>query len=227
VLGFYINLPCGGVAAILLLFVSLPHRTVKSAGKQTVLNTLGKLDLIGFSVFAPAAIQFIFALELGGIKYSWNSATVIGLFCGSFGTLLVFLAWEYHMGDEAMIPLSIIRRPVVWSSSLNYACFVGSMLISTYYLPVYFQAVRNATPTLSGVDLLPSIISTILFGIVSGGLCMSNSLDLAHFSLATAKHYQWDGLATTSLSLWSAVSSPPLVRDSSQRLLPPLRLESG
>jgi hypothetical protein len=47
----------------------------------------------------------------------------------------------------------------------------------------------NATPTLSGVDILPSIISTILFGIVSGGLRMPNFLDLAHSSLATAKHY--------------------------------------
>jgi hypothetical protein len=188
VLGFYINLPCGGVAATFLLFISLPLRTTKGAGKQTVLNTLGKLDLIGFSLFAPATIQFIFALEWGGIKYAWNSATIIGLFCGSFGTLLVFLAWEHHMGDEAMIPLSIIGRRVVWSSSLNYVCFMGSMLISTYYLPIYFQAVRNATPTLSGVDLLPSVISTIIFGIVSGGLCMSYSLDLAHFSLATAKH---------------------------------------
>ncbi|KAK9250091.1 major facilitator superfamily domain-containing protein [Lipomyces tetrasporus] len=166
---FYINLPCGGVAAI-LLFASLPHRNIKGARKQTILDTLSKLDLIGFSLFAPAAIQFIFALEFGGIKYSWNSATVIGLFCGSFGTLLVFLAWEYHMGDQAMIPLSIIGRRAVWSSSLNYACFMGSMLISSYYLPIYFQAVRNATPTLSGVNLLPSIISIMLFGIVSGGL---------------------------------------------------------
>jgi hypothetical protein len=81
------------------------------------------------------------------------------------------------MGDEAMIPLSIIRRRVVWSSSLNYACFAGSMLILTYYLPIYFQAVWNATPTISGVNLLPVIISTILFGIITGGLCMSKTLD--------------------------------------------------
>jgi hypothetical protein len=123
-------------------------------------------------LFAPAAIQFILALQWGGIKYVWSSATVIGLFCGAFGTLLIFLAWEKHMGDGAMIPFSIISRRVVWSSAINYGCLMGSLLISTYYLPIYFQAVRDATPTLSGVDLLPSIISTMVFGIVSGGLCM-------------------------------------------------------
>jgi hypothetical protein len=37
-----------------------------------------------------------------------------------------------------------------------------------YYLPIYFQAVRGATPTMSGVDLLPSILSQMIFAIVSG-----------------------------------------------------------
>jgi nitrate/nitrite transporter NarK len=74
------------------------------------------------------------------------------------------------MGDEAMIPFSIIRRRVLWSTCINYGCFMGSMLTLTYYLPIYFQAVRDASPTMSGVDLLPSIISTILFGILGGTL---------------------------------------------------------
>lgn len=129
---------------------------------------MGKLDLFGFSLFAPAAIQFLLALEWGGTKHPWGSATVIGLFCGAFGTLLVFLAWEYHMSDGAMIPLSIIRRRVVWSSCVNYGCLMGATLSSTFYLPIYFQAARDATPTLSGVDLLPSMLGTIIFGITSG-----------------------------------------------------------
>jgi hypothetical protein len=37
-----------------------------------------------------------------------------------------------------------------------------------YYLPIYFQAVRGASPTMSGVDLLPSILSQMIFAIVSG-----------------------------------------------------------
>jgi multisubunit Na+/H+ antiporter MnhB subunit len=170
--GFYINLPCGAITAVILFWVSIPDRSYEEAKKQTVRSRLNKLDFIGFAIFAPAIIQFLLALQWGGTKYAWNSATVIGLLCGAFGTLLVFLAWEHHMGDEAMIPFSIIRRRVLWSTCINYGCFMGSMLISTYYLPIYFQAVRDATPTMSGVDLLPSIISTILFGIMSGTLGM-------------------------------------------------------
>lgn len=164
---FYINLPCGGVATILLVFfLSVPAR--KDAGERTLVDRLLKLDLIGFSFFAPAAIQFILALEWGGIQYPWNSATIIGLFCGAFGMLLIFVAWEYSMGGKAMIPLSIIRKRVIWSSCINYAFFAGSMLSATYYLPIYFQSVKNASPTMSGVDLLPSIIATALVGVLTG-----------------------------------------------------------
>ena len=38
------------------------------------------------------------------------------------------------------------------------------------YLPIYFQAVRNHTPSISGVFLLPSILSQLLSGILAGKL---------------------------------------------------------
>lgn len=143
--GFYINLPCGGAALLLLFFVQIP--TAKKASHETIITRILKLDLIGFFFFAPAAIQLILAMEWGGTKYAWSNSIVIGLFCGSFATILVFGAWEYRMGDEAMIPLHIIKRLVIWSSCLNYALFAGAMLTATYYLPVYFQSVRNASPS--------------------------------------------------------------------------------
>jgi hypothetical protein len=92
VLGFFINLPCGGVVTLSLLIILIPDYRVKGDEKQTVLQKLRRLDLIGFSLFTPTTIQLILALQWGGIKFSWNSATVIGLFCGASGNLLVFLA---------------------------------------------------------------------------------------------------------------------------------------
>ncbi|MCJ1356954.1 MAG: hypothetical protein MMC33_006950 [Icmadophila ericetorum] len=167
---FYINLPCGAVVALLLVFIALPDHSGKSTETRTVGQFLAKLDVIGFAIFAGASIQLLLALNWGGIDYSWSSSTIIGLFCGAGGVLLVFLPWEYYKGNEAMIPFSLIGRHVVWSSCVNYGFFAGCLLTSTYYLPIYFQAVRNATPTLSGVDLLPSILGNMLFAILTGGL---------------------------------------------------------
>ena len=167
---FYINLPIGGVTAALLVLVSIPDRTVKDEGTTLVNILRKKLDLPGFLIFAPAAVQFFLALEWGGTRYSWNNRTIIGLFCGAAATLCLFLAWEYRKGDAAMIPFSMMRKKVIWSSCLYTAFFFGGMLSMSYYLPIYFQAVKGVSPTLSGVYLLPSILSQMLFSILAGYL---------------------------------------------------------
>ena len=167
---FYINLPAGGAVAVLLFFTQIPSRHVKIEGGSTIIGILRKLDIFGFVLFAPAAIQCLLALEWGGTLYAWADSRIIGLFCGSAATLAVFLAWEYRVGDGAMIPFSMIRQRIVWCSCLVFSLFFGSLLNLSYYLPIYFQAVRGVSPTLSGVYLLPLIVSQIFAAILSGFL---------------------------------------------------------
>ena len=146
--------------------------TVKTDGQSTVLITLEKLDILGFVLFAATAIQLLLALEWGGSRYAWKNATIIGLFCGAAGMFCIFLAWEYRRGETAMIPYSMVRRRIVWCSCLVMFFFMGSMIITSYYMPIYFQTVRDATPTMSGVYILPAILSQMLFATVSGVLGM-------------------------------------------------------
>ncbi|KAE8445747.1 hypothetical protein EG329_012926 [Mollisiaceae sp. DMI_Dod_QoI] len=167
---FYINLPIGGLAALFLLLINIPDRVDRSANRPPLRKILGQLDTVGFVLFAPFAIMLLLALQWGGINYAWNSATIIGLFCGAAGMLLVFGAWEYRVGEGAMIPLYMVRQRIIWSSCLVMGCFFGSLLSLTYYLPIYFQAVKGASPGLSGVYLLPSILSMMIMAILSGVL---------------------------------------------------------
>lgn len=69
-----------------------------------------------------------------------------------------------------MIPLSMVRQKIVWSSCLTYGFFMGQMFIGTFYLPIYFQAVKAASPTLSGVYVLPSVVAHIISGVMGGFL---------------------------------------------------------
>jgi hypothetical protein len=170
-LGFYINLPIGAVVSIFLLTIRIPDRIDRnSTEKRTALAILLKLDLAGFCLFAPFAVMFLMALEWGGTKYAWNSATIIGLFCGAAGALIMFVAWEYRAGDGAMIPFSMVRKRVVWCSCLVVAFFFGSLLVFTYYLPIYFQAVKGVSPSRSGVYVLPGILSQMAMAVTSGFL---------------------------------------------------------
>jgi MFS family permease len=165
---FYINLPIGGLATIFLLLIHIPDRVDRSANRPPLRQILGQLDFFGFVLFAPFAVMLLLALQWGGIKYAWNSASVIGLFCGSAGMLLVFGAWEYRVGEGAMIPFYMVRQRIIWSSCLVMGCFFGSLLSLTYYLPIYFQAVKGTTPGLSGVYILPSILSMSIMAVTSG-----------------------------------------------------------
>lgn len=167
-IGFYINLPVGLFASILLVLVNIPDQIDRTSSKPTILARLSKLDLIGFVLFAPFAVLFLLALEWGGVKYAWNSAMIIGLFCGSGVILISFGAWEYRAGDGAMIPISVVKNRIVWSSCLFTGFFFGAVLLLSYYLPMYFQAIRGVSPSMSGVYILPGILSQMFMSVCSG-----------------------------------------------------------
>ena len=69
-----------------------------------------------------------------------------------------------------MIPFTMIKKKVVWSACVVTFFFGGTVLITSYYQAIYFQAVRGRSPTMSGVDVLPGIISTLFSGVIAGVL---------------------------------------------------------
>ncbi|KAB8230296.1 MDR family MFS transporter [Aspergillus alliaceus] len=165
---FYINLPMGAAVAILLTFTDIPEQVVKPPITDLGQLVWRKLDIVGFALFAPAAIQLLLALELGQNGLPWGGSKVIGLLCGSACTFVLFVLWEYRQGAAAMIPLSMIRMRVVWASCLLMWLISAMTLSASYYLPVYFQATRDVSPFMSGVYMLPSILSQLLFSVLSG-----------------------------------------------------------
>lgn len=168
-LGFYLNLPLGAAVAALILLTRIPDQRRK-AEKTTWKKTLLELDLVGFALFAPVVIMLLLALNWGGKKDAWNSATTIGLICGAFGTLCVFLVWEHRKGDDAMVPFRLFRRRIIVSCYLTGFFQAGALVDMTYYLPLWFQSARRATATMSGVDILPTIGCQILFSAVTAVL---------------------------------------------------------
>ena len=69
-----------------------------------------------------------------------------------------------------MVPYSMLRKRVVWSSCLTNGFTSGSMFTFTYYLPIYFQAVKGVSPALSGVYFLPGLLSQMMTAVISGVL---------------------------------------------------------
>lgn len=129
-----------------------------------------KLDLIGFATFTPSIIMLLLAVQWGGNGYAWSSPVIIGLFVGAGVNGLLWLVWDWYKKDAALIPLPMLKQRIVWSSCLTAACLLSAMICTSYYLPIYFQGVKGTSPTLSGVYLLPGVITQLVVAVGGGQL---------------------------------------------------------
>ncbi|KAF9697064.1 hypothetical protein EKO04_005149 [Ascochyta lentis] len=164
---FYINLPLGGATALLILFIKIPDQRDKTRGKR-LMEALHELDLVGFAIVCPAVVMFLLALNWGGNTYPWRSATIIGLFCGAVLATCIFIGWEWHKGREAMIPLYMLRHRLIASCLWTGFLQSGAIVEMTYFLPIWFQAVRGDSATMSGVNLMATVGSQIFFAAMTG-----------------------------------------------------------
>ncbi|KAK9438051.1 efflux pump [Metarhizium brunneum] len=167
---FYINLPLGAFTALILLLLRVPEQKTKQSPFVVLSRLHHYLDLVGFALFAPATLQLLLALQYGGTQLPWNSSRVIGLFCGSVGTFVAWFFWNRHKGDDALLPPSMIKQRVVWASGLYQSFMISAVYGATFFLPIYFQAIENATAMLSGVYLLPTILPQLFAAVFSGVL---------------------------------------------------------
>lgn len=162
------NLPVGAVAAIGITLLRIPQQTAKPPATSVIRQLHHYLDLIGFVLFAPVILQLLLALQYGGNQFPWNSSRVIGLFCGSAANFVVWFFWNRHKGDRALLPPAMVGRTAVWAAGVYQGLLMSGVYGGIYYLPIYFQTVNAASPILSGVFLLPTILPQLVTAASSG-----------------------------------------------------------
>ena len=168
---FYFNLPVGAFTLVALIIFFHPERRTVSG---SFLHRIVDLDLTGNFLLITAVIMLLLALQWGGTTYPWNSATVIGLLTGAGVEIFVFLGWQKYRGESALIPLKIINQRTV-AASFGMSFFIsGATFVHSYYLPYWFQVIRNYSATRSGVDLIPYVASNFFFAMVAG-ICVTKS----------------------------------------------------
>ena len=125
---FYINLPLGAVTIILIgLFFKSPKR--KSQTETTWKEKLESMDPIGTALFIPAIVCALLALQWGGTKYEWSSGRIIALFV-VFGILVIaFIVVQIWKGDNATIPLRIIKQRTMASAAWFATCLGAAFFI--------------------------------------------------------------------------------------------------
>ncbi|KAL1860896.1 hypothetical protein Plec18167_003822 [Paecilomyces lecythidis] len=167
---FYINLPLGAVPALVLLFFVSPFRGSKDGGKIGFIQQLKQMDLFGTLCLLPGVICLLLALQWGGATYPWSNGRIIALFVIAGCLLVGFCVIEYISGDRAVVPRRVFSNRNVWGSSLFGSCVVACFFTILYYVPIWFQAIKDASPIRSGVMALPMVLSYVAFSFMGGAL---------------------------------------------------------
>lgn len=81
------------------------------------------------------------------------------------------------MGEDATIPPRVGRQRSVAAISWFILCTFGSFTNNTYFVPIYFQAVKGTTAMGSGIHMIPLIVANVITLLATGFL----SSKLGHY----------------------------------------------
>ncbi|KAK5658361.1 hypothetical protein OQA88_2337 [Cercophora sp. LCS_1] len=168
---FWISLPLGAVTLAAVFFlVHLPASATTQWKGGSAADIFRRFDLLGNSVLIPSVVSLLLALEWGGTKYAWSSWRVILTLTVFSVTILAWGAIQYVSGDNATVPLRIIRGRSMASAMWYTFCIMGVFFTLVQFIPVWFQSIKDDSAYQSGIDLLASTVPLSVFIVVSGFL---------------------------------------------------------
>ncbi|KAL8747860.1 MAG: hypothetical protein Q9190_000308 [Brigantiaea leucoxantha] len=162
---FWLNVPVIGVGILgTIAFLRLHFK------ERSLMTKLCEIDWIGSTLFIASVTGTLIAVSWGGVQYSWSSwHTLVPLILGVAGCGL-FCLYEVKTPLPTVLPLELFR---VMSTSIVYFGTVihGMVLWSmVYYLPQYFQSVKEYDAVIAGVAALPQTLTVVPCAIIVGVL---------------------------------------------------------
>ena len=156
---FYVNLPLGVLCIAIIAAVFHPHTRHKKHA----------IDYWGAAWLTVALSGIILFTTEGGTTLPWDAPALWCILAVAVGGVVAFVFAE-RKAAEPIMPLHLFSHRIFVLSSL-IGFFVGAALFgSTTFIPLYLQVVRNASPTVAGMQLLPLMGGVIVSSIVCGRL---------------------------------------------------------
>ena len=154
---FYVNIPVG-LLALVVLAITLPAGVAR--GRPVI-------DYLGAGLLATGLAAIVLVTSLGGTTWEWASFEVV--FTAALGAvaLIAFGIAETRAAEPVLPPA--LWRERVFTTAGTLSLIVGFALFgSVTFLPLYFQTVDAASPSESGLRLLPMMLGVLATSIGSG-----------------------------------------------------------
>ncbi|KIJ16697.1 hypothetical protein PAXINDRAFT_98515 [Paxillus involutus ATCC 200175] len=158
---FFINLPTGGLAAVLLfIFLNVnPHQ------KRPLRDQVAELDFIGLFGLVAGVVCLLIGFSFS--QTSWSGAKTITLLVVGLVLLIVGGINEIFTTRAAILPARLFKTRTT-GIILITAFIHGIVFFSvSYYLPLYYQ-VLGASATGAGVRMIPTSLGGSIASIASG-----------------------------------------------------------
>lgn len=154
---FYVNVPVGLLAiAVVVRRLHLPAGHVRH-----------RVDYAGAALLTGGVSALILLTTWGGEQYPWGSPTIIGLGVGGLALLAGFV-WRERRAAEPVLPLRLFGSSIFRVASALAFLIGVAMFGAIIFLPLYLQTVYGASPTSSGLRMLPLIVGLLAASITSG-----------------------------------------------------------
>jgi len=154
---FFINVPIGIIAFVLTL----------KCYKESLSYTKQKVDWWGALTLVIAVISLMFALQLGGNQYAWNSTPIIVLFV-SFAVFSIVFYFVERRVDDPILPFFLFKRRLFSTSQILAFLYGATFICLVVYIPIYVQAVYGSSATSAGLILTPMMLGTVAGSAIGG-----------------------------------------------------------
>jgi len=170
---FWINLPLAAVA------VAMIHRSMRLLPE---VKRPQRLDLFGAALIVGGTVSLMLALTWGGSRMPWTSPTILGLAAAAIACFGVF-GLHMRRTEEALIPLSVFRNPVIAVTTSAMFFVMGSWLSLTVWVPIWLEQVHGFGAAEAGFGLLGLTLGTVI-GANLGGRALLRVVHYKRLALA-------------------------------------------
>lgn len=160
---FYITLPFSGVGFVwIMVFLRVKYKRMATWGQA-----LKQVDLGGNLLFVGSITAILLGLLMGGVTFPWSSGNVVAPLVVGFVGWAAFHMYESRLAEPTIPQRLFVNRNAVIGFFLTFEAgiFLAS---SAYFLPLYFQALKDVSPLVSGIDTLPLNAFMMPAAVISG-----------------------------------------------------------
>jgi EmrB/QacA subfamily drug resistance transporter len=154
---FLVNVPVGLLALVVVARVlNVPHTRLDR-----------RIDVWGAVTIALGVVPLLLVAEQGR-DWGWTSTRSVVCYAVAAVGLLLWVLVERRVGDDALIPVRLFRSGMFSLVSVVLLIVGMGMFGAMMMIPQYLQIVKGATPTTSGLQMLPLVVGMMSASIVSG-----------------------------------------------------------